>query len=141
MVDHILALDTEARVCLSQTKLLGAIFSDIEAACDTVLHHDSLTKLFSYGVRDRMGSFVQIFLPHRCFRVRVGSHLSAFFSQENGIVQGGVLSVALFAVLINNIATNFRRPLYVDYLAVLYAVSSARLVSRQPQLVVPCLEK
>ena len=102
-VDHILALDTEARACFSQKKHLGAVFFDIEAAYDTVLRHGILLKLHNYGVRGRMGAFLQSFLSHRHFRVRVGGHLSNSFPQENGIPQGGVLSVALFAVMINDI--------------------------------------
>ena len=144
-VDHILALDTEARACFSQRKHLGAIFFDIEAAYDTVLRHGILRKLFNYGVRGRMGRFIQNFLSHRSFRVRVGSHLSDSFSQENGIPQGGVLSVALFAVMINDICdelpATIGRSLYVDDLAVWYAASSVRLVSRQLQLAVSRLEK
>ena len=79
------------------------------------------------------------------FRVRVGNCLSSTFSQENGIPQGGVLSVALFAVMINDIGddlpTAVGRSLFVDDLAVWYSASSARLVSRQLQLAVSRLER
>ena len=62
-----------------------------------------LRKLFTYGIRGRMGVFIQNFLADHHFRVRVGNHLSRSFPQENGVPQGGVLSVALFAVMINDI--------------------------------------
>ena len=121
-VDHILALDTEARSCFSQKKHLGVVFFDIEAAYDTVVRQGILRKLFKYGIRGRMGSFIQGFLSHRLFRVRVGNHLSSAFSQENGIPQGGVLSVALFAIMINDIGNGLPaaigRSLFVDDLAV-----------------------
>ena len=74
-----------------------------------------------------MGRFIQNFLSHRSFRVRVGSHLSDSFSQENGIPQGGVLSVVLFAVMINDICDDLPatigKSLYADDLAVWYAAS------------------
>ena len=144
-VDHILALDTEVRACFSQKKHLGAVFFDIEAAYDTVLRHSVIRKLFNYGIRGRMGFYIQNFLSHRQFRVRVGNCLSSAFSQENGIPQGGVLSVALFAVMINDIGddlpTAVGRSLFVDDLAVWYSASSARLVSRQLQLAVSRLER
>ena len=144
-IDHILALDTEARSSFCQRKHLGAVFFDIEAAYDTVLRQGILRKLHRYGVRGRMGTFIQGFLSHRLFRVRVGNHLSGTFCQENGVPQGGVLSVALFAVMINDIGDEIPaaigRSLFVDDLAVWYSASSPRLVSRQLQLAVSRLEK
>ena len=143
-VDHILALDTEVRTCFSQKKHLGAIFFDIEAAYDTVPCQGILRRLFNYGIRGRMGVFIQNFLADRHFRVRVGIHLSRSFPQENGVPQG-VLSVALFAVMINDIGDQLPpvigRSLFVDDLAVWYSASSTRAVSRQLQLAVARLER
>ena len=89
--------------------------------------------------------FIQGFLAHRHFRVRVGNHLSGTFYQENGIPQGGVLSVALFAVMINDIGDKLPaavgRSLFVDDLAVWFSASSAPLMSRQLQLAVSRLER
>ena len=134
-VDHILALDTEVRTCFIQRKHLGAVFFDIEAAYDTVLREGIIKKLFRYGIRGRMGSFIKGFLSHRLFRVRVGNHLSRTFSQESGIPQGGVLSVALFAAMINDIGDELPaaigRSLFVDDLAIWYSAFTPRLVSRQ----------
>ena len=144
-VDHILVLDTEARASFSQKKHLGAVFFDIEAAYDTVLRPGILRKLFKYGIRGCMGFFIQNFLSHRSFQVRVGHHLSSSFMQENGVPQGGVLSVALFAIMINDIGdelpASIGRSLFVDDLAIWYSASSARLMSRQLQLAVTRLEK
>ena len=76
-VNHILVLDSEVRACFSQKspEHLGAVF--FEAAYDTVLRHGILQKLFKYGVRGRMGMFIQNFLTHCHFRVRVGLHSPA----------------------------------------------------------------
>ena len=121
------------------------LFFDIEAAYDTVLRPVILRKLFKYGIRGCMGLFIQNFLSHRSFRVRVGNHLSRTFVQENGVPQGGVLSVALFAVVINDIGDELPaavgRSLFVDDLAIWYAATSPRLMSRQLQLAVTRLER
>ena len=144
-VDHILALDTEVRACFTERKHLGAVFFDIEAAYDTVLRPSILRKLFKYGIRGRIGLFIKNFLSGRKFRVRVGNHLSSVFIQQNGVPQGGVLSVALFAVAINDIGDELPRAvgrsLFVDDLAVWYSASSARHTARQLQLAVTRLEK
>ena len=125
---------------------VGAIFFDIEAAYDTVARPVILRKLFKYGIRGCMGFFIQNFLSNRSFRVRVGNHLSSSFMQENGVPQGGVLSVALFAIMINDIGDDLPaaigRSLFVDDLVIWYSASSARLIlSRQLQLAVTRLEK
>ena len=144
-VDHILALDTEVRACFIEKKHLGAVFFDIEAAYDTVLRQSILVKLHKYGIRGRMGLFIKNFLSGRRFRVRVGNHLSSSFTQVNGVPQGGVLSVALFAVAINDIGDELPaavgRSLYVDDLSIWYAASSARHMARQLQLAVTRLER
>ena len=104
-----------------------------------------LRKLFGYGIRGSMGLFLQNFLSNRSFRVRIGNHLSSTFAQENGVPQGGVLSVALFAIMINDIGDELPaaigRSLFVDDLAIWYSASSARLMSRQLQLAVSRLER
>ena len=92
-----------------------------------------------------MGLFIQNFLSHRTFRVRIGNHLSSSFLQENGVPQGGVLSLALFAVMINDIGDELPaaigRSLFVDDLAIWYAASSTRFMTQQLQLAVARLEK
>ena len=144
-VDHILSLDTEVRACFTERKHLGAVFFDIEAAYDTVLRQSILAKVHKYGIRGRMGLFIRNFLSGRRFRVRVGSHLSSSFTQKNGVPQGGVLSVALFAVAINDIADELPdaigRSLFVDDFAIWFSASNTRVISRQLQLAVTRLEK
>ena len=144
-VDHILVLDTEVRAAFIQKRHLGAVFFDIEAAYDTVLRHGILRKLFKYGIRGCMGFFIRNFLSRRTFRVRVGNHLSSSHRQDNGIPQGGVLSVALFAIMINDIGDQLPaaigRSLFVDDLAIWHSASSTRHMTRQLQLAVTRLER
>ena len=94
-----------------------------------------------YTVRGRMGTFIQNYLSHRQFRVR---RFKPLLTRERG-PPGGVLSVALFAVMINDIGdalpAGVGRSLFVDDLAIGYSASSTRSVSRQLQLAVSRLER
>ena len=144
-VDHILRLDAEIRSNFQNRRHLGAIFFDIEAAYDTTWRLGILLKLFRYGIRGRMGSFLKSFLSDRFFKVRVGNQLSERFPQVNGVPQGGVLSVALFAVMINDIgdliSPTIGRALFVDDLAIWTGASSTRAMERQFQVAVTQLER
>ena len=66
----------------------------------------------------------------------MGNHLSSSFVEESGVPQSRVLSVALFAVVINGIGDGLSaavgRSLFVDDLAMWYASPSARHIARQP---------
>ena len=49
-----------------------------------------------------MGWFLSNFLKDRFFKVRLADVYSDRFYQRNGVPQGGVLSVPLFAVMVND---------------------------------------
>ena len=143
-IDHILALDTDVRVSFKCGRHVGALFFDIEAAYDTTWRFGILMKLHKYGIRGRMGHFLSSFLSDRYFRVRVGNSLSERHPQVNGVPQGGVLSVSLFGVMINDIvdfiSPSIGRALFVDDFAIWINASSTRALERQLQLSVTRLE-
>ena len=72
--------------------------------------------------RGNLPKFIAAFLSSRYFKVKVANTLSEEFEQENGVPQGAVLSVLLFALRINGIAEAMPVPvkrgfdfsLYVD---------------------------
>ena len=144
-VDHILTLDSVVRVAFKQKRHVGAIFFDIEAAYDTTWRHGILTKLHKCGIRGSMGIFIQNFLAGRHFRVRVGNQLSRRCMQENGVPQGSVLSVALFAIMINDISDvlppQLGRSLFVDDFAIWCSAARLSTMSRSLQLAVKKLER
>ena len=123
----------------------GPCFFYIEAAYDTTWRLGILLKLHKCGIRGSLGYFINNFLSDRFFRVRVGNQLSERFPQVNGVPQGGVLSVALFAVMINDIADHLSpaigRALFVDDFSIWSSASTSRAVERQLQLAVTRLER
>ena len=116
------------------------IFFDIEAAYDTTWRFAIIRKLFKYSVRGPLGIFLSNFLSERFFRVGVGNQLSSRFQQEEGVPQGSVLSVALFAVMINDIGDSLSPAiglaLFVDDFSIWLSASNTRAVERQLQLAV-----
>jgi hypothetical protein len=81
------------------------IFLDLKKAYDSTWKHGMLVDLHGMGLRCRMPAFIANFLSNGEFRVRVWSTLSDPQPQEMGVPQGSILSVTLFIVKINSIAT------------------------------------
>lgn len=92
-----------------------------------------------------MFSCVQDFLQERTFTVRLGNAVSRSFSQENGVPQGSVLSVTLFAIKINSLAKVIPRPvmysLYVDDLQIAFSSCNQSVCERQIQTTVNRLQR
>ena len=137
-LDHLLTLDTAIRKAFKERQHLCAVFFDVEKAFETAWHHGMLSKLHDHGIRGHMGWFLTNFLADRRFRVRIGNTLSDTFPLRSGVPQGGVLSVALFAIMINDVASslnpNTGRSLFVDDVAIWVTSSSSVSASRQLQI-------
>ena len=144
-VDHLITLDTVIRTAFRQRRHVGAVFFDVEGAYDVTWRHGILLKAFNHGIRGAMGWFLRNFLRDRFFRVRIGNVLSDRFLQENGVPQGGVLSVALFALMINDIVDvlphSIGRSLFVDDFAIWCTSLSTPVMERQLQMAVTKLER
>ena len=94
----------------------------MEKAYDTTWRYSILRQLKKMGIKGNLNRFIHFFLSERFIKVRVGSVLSSAFIQEEGVPQGSVLSVTLFAVAINGILDGVPMPvrasLFVDDLAI-----------------------
>ena len=70
-------------------------------------------------------------------QVRVGSSLSDYYDQEQGVSQGGVLSTTLFSIKINDIVKCLGNltdcSLYVDDFCICYRSKSMATIERQQQ--------
>ena len=62
-----------------------------------------LNDIHKLGLRDRLPTFIENFLADRTMQVRVGSSLSDYYDQEQGVPQGGVLSTTILSIKINDI--------------------------------------
>ena len=78
-------------------------FFDLEKAYDTTWRYGILKDIHKLGLRGRLPTFIENFLADRAMQVRVGSSLSDYYDQEQGVPQGGVLSTTLFSIKINDI--------------------------------------
>ena len=117
-----------------------SIFFDLEKAYDTTWRFGILRTLHELGFRGELPLFIQSFLANRTFKVKVGNSFSSLHSQEEGVPQGSVLSVTLFALSINDIASvipkDVMSSLFVDDLSVSFSASRMTVAERKLQLTI-----
>ena len=117
-MDALSQLTSYIQQSFREKKHTTAVFFDMEKAYDTVWRDEILNSLHNMGLRGKLPTFISNFLSNRKFCVRVGATHSDFFTQEEGLPQGSVLSVTCFAVAINDIVEQVtpgvKCSLYVD---------------------------
>ena len=117
-----------------------SVFFDIEKAYDTTWRYGVLKVLHECELRGELPLFIKAFLRYREFQVRVGSTLSDAKIQEEGVPQGSVLSVTLFALAINGISKiipdDVMHTLFVDDLSLSFAASKMPVAERKLQLTI-----
>lgn len=132
--DQLVRLESFVREAFVHGEHAVSIYFDLEKAYDTTWKYGILRDLQDAGLKGRLPIFISNFLENRTFRVRVGSCLSDSFKQEMGVPQGGVLSVVLFILKINNIIKclppGVRGSLFVDDLLICYRSKSMRTIER-----------
>ena len=116
------------------------VFFDLEKAYDTAWRYGILKVLHNIGLRGELPLFIKAFLENRYFRVRIGNTLSDLKIQEEGVPQGSVLSVTLFALAINGIASviphDVMFTLFVDDLSLSFAAAKMSVAERKLQLTI-----
>ena len=128
-LDPLLLLSREIQNAFAiQGQTIG-VFFDLEKAYDTTWRGGILKQLASWGIGGHMFNFIKEFLSNRSVKVRVGSEFSDSFVQEEGVPQGSVLSVTLFAMAINSIMENVpvgvQGSLFVDDFSIYCSGSNA----------------
>lgn len=117
-VDGLIRLENDIRETFANQEHAVAVMFDLEKAYDMTWRYAILKQLHQWGLRGNLPNLLGSFLSQRFFKVRVANEESSIRLLENGIPQGSVLSVTLFAVAINNILenipANIGRLLYVD---------------------------
>ena len=140
--DHLVRLDSDVRRGFFCHQYTLAVFLDLQSAYNLISKVAILHRLYSIGLRRRLAFFVKSYLEDRTFQVRNGV-LSDTFAQENGLIQGGVISPLLFNIMINdifsNIPNNVSCALYADDCSMW--VSGRRIVSliNQMQTALDCV--
>lgn len=144
-VDHLIRLETTIREAFLRRQHCVCVFFDLEKAYDTAWRYGILRDVYSYGIRGRMLRCIADFLQGRSFRVQLGTTLSRPFIQENGVPQGSVLSVTLFIIKMNSVATaippSVSYSLYVDDIQICCSSSNMAMCERQLQLTINKLTK
>ena len=144
-IDSLTQLTCHIEKGFQEKKHTIAVFFDLEKAYDTVWRSEILNSMHNMGLRGKLPAFAEGFLSDRRFCVRVGASHSEYLEQEEGLPQGSVLSVALFAIAINSITEQIGPhvlcTLYVDDFTIY--ISSANLAhsSRSIQVAINNLEK
>lgn len=138
--DALLALESSICKSFAANEHHVTVFFDLEKAYDTAWCHGILLSLHEFGLRGRLPTFIQQFLSRRLLRVRVGGQLSEAHALADGVPQGSILSVTLFAVAINGVIgalpDGVRGSLYVDDLSISFSGARMSLIERRLQLAI-----
>ena len=130
-------METFIRDAFIKKEHVVAVFFDLEKAYDTTWRYGILKDIHKLGLRGRLPTFIENFLADRTMQVRVGSSLSDYYDQEQGVPQGGVLSTTLFSIKINDIVKCLGNltdcSLYVDDFCICYRSKSMATIERQLQ--------
>ena len=134
---NLIRLETFIRDAFIKKEHVVAVFFDLEKAYDTTWRNGILKDIHKLGLRGRLPTFIENFLADRAMLGRVGSSLSDYYDQEQGVPQGGVLSTTLFSIKINDIVKCLGNltdcSLYVDDFCICYRSKSMATIERQLQ--------
>jgi potassium voltage-gated channel Eag-related subfamily H protein 8 len=123
-LDHFANLEHVQNTFLMH-KHLVTVFFGLEKAYDMAWQFGILRTLHGWIVGGQLPLTITNFLQDPYFCVHLGDVCSLCFVQENGVLQGLILSVTLFSVAINGVTNannqSISTSLYVDDIAIYYS--------------------
>ena len=135
--DNLVRLETFIRDAFIKKEYVVAVFLDLEKAYDTTWRYGTLKYIHKLGLGGRLSTFIENFLADRAMPVQVGSSVSDYYDQEQGVPQGGVLSTTLFSIKINDIVKCIGNltdcSLYVDDFCICYRSKGMATIEHQLQ--------
>jgi ribonuclease HI len=143
--EPLLRLDHEIRQAFRAGECVLGVFFDLERAYDSTWRGCILQRLHALGFRGLLPAFIVNLLSHRSFVVKVGGRFSRSFPQNWGVPQGGVLSVLLFALAIDDLPSSIpgigrdegvQCSLYVDDFALYISGAHIPILAERMQLAV-----
>lgn len=126
-VNNLIILENHLSAALKNRLHSQVVFFDLTKAYDRVWKMIILNQLFEWGIGGKMLNFVYSFLNDRSFKVVNGIQKSHSFKLENGVPQGSSLSVTLFLVAMEAMASVLRKIVGLKFL--LYADDLALFAS------------
>ena len=138
-LDHLVRMESAVRNAFVLGEHQVSIFFDMEKAYDMTWRFGIMRDLHDLGLRGLLPKYIGKYLKERRFAVKVQNHYSNIYPQKNGVPQGSVLAVTLFAIKINEIAklipqnSRFISSLYVDDLQIGYRHSDLRVLKKELQ--------
>jgi len=109
-VDQIFTLRMIVEKCLDVGKKVFAVFVDLEKAYDRVNRRELWQVLCEYGVRGKLLDGVRAMYENSKACVRVDGKVSEWFTIEEGVRQGCVISPWLFNVFMDACMRRSRAP-------------------------------
>ena len=118
-------LDTCIKQAMAEGKYTVGFFFDLEKAYDTTCRYGILKDMRQQGLRGRLPMYIRECMKEKTFQVTVNEIKSKTCQQETGVPQGSILSVTLFAIKINSLASVIPKgvlaSLFVDDLQLAYS--------------------
>ena len=138
-LDHLVSISTRFSTTFLLQEHLVSVFFDLEEAYDSTWRYGILSALHSWGSRGCLPLFPHEFLSNRSFKVRLWTTYIEQYYFLNGISQGSILSVTLFAIAVNSIVSIVRTlvsaSLFVENFAIYCSSSKISVTERQLQFV------
>ena len=93
----------DCTLCVQSKEQVAIVHIDFSKAFDVVSHSKLFTRLYSYGIRGSVLSWLKNFLTGRTHQTKVGWCVSDIADLLSGVVQGSGIGPCMFLIYINEL--------------------------------------